>query len=242
VPSRREPLPGGWLDAEAAATVLRHAGVPVTASRVCSDPVEASQAAEALGFPAVVKVVHPGIVHKSEHGGVRTGLLRPEEVREAAAALLALAPGARVLVQRQRTGVELLVGGVRDQEFGPTVAVGLGGVLAEVLDDVAFALAPLGEDEARRLLRRLRCYPRLAGFRGSQPVDVGALARTVSAVGDLLVEAHEVAEVDLNPVLAGTEGCEAVDWRVLVRHSSGHDERRTASSPCGSDETPRPVA
>lgn len=240
--SGREPLPSGWLDVEKAATVLRQAGIPIAASRVCADPLEASRAAAALGFPAVVKLLHRDVVHKSEHGGVRTGLLRPEEVREAAAMLLTLAPGARVLVQHQATGVELLVGGVRDQEFGPTVAVGSGGVLAEVLDDVAFALAPLSEDEARRLLRRLRCYPRLTGTRGTQPVDVDALARTVSAVGDLLVEAPEIAEVDLNPVLAGTEGCEAVDWRVLVRRSSARDERQAASSPSESDETPRPVA
>jgi acetyltransferase len=225
-----------------AAGLLRRAGARTIESRVCSDPAEASRAAGELGFPAVVKVLHPDILHKSEHDGVRTGLASIEEVSEAARALLALAPGGRVLVQPQGTGLEMIVGGMRDQEFGPTVTVGLGGVLAEVLDDVVFALAPLALDEARRLLRRLRCYPLLTGFRGSEPVDVEALARTVLAVGELLLQTPEIAEVDLNPVLAGMGGCEAVDWRVLVGGSSDQDERPPPISPSQSDETARPVA
>jgi acetyltransferase len=94
--------------------------------------------------------------------------------------------------------------------------VGLGGVLVEVLGDVAFALAPLGPDEARGLIRRLRGFPALTGARGRETVDLDALARLVSGVGDLLVAVPEVAELDLNPVLATAAGCVAVDWRVMV--------------------------
>jgi acetyltransferase len=112
--------------------------------------------------------------------------------------------------------------------------VGLGGVLVEVLGDVAFALAPLGPDEARRLIGRLRGFPALVGARGREAVDLDALARVVCAVGDLLVAVPEVVELDLNPILATAAGCVAVDWRVVALAGSGDDR----DSPSGGSERP----
>jgi acyl-CoA synthetase (NDP forming) len=223
-PSRTAPprpaglptLTPGLVDAEPAARLLAAFGVPTVESVTCGTAAAAVHAAERLGFPVVAKAIHPELVHKSDVGGVRVGLGHREEVQRAAAELLELAPGARVLLQRQASGIEAVVGGIRDPQFGPAVMVGLGGVLVEVLADIAFALAPLGPDEARRLLGRLRGFPALTGARGRETVDLDALARVVSAVGDLLVAVPEVAEVDLNPVLATARGCVAVDWRVLV--------------------------
>jgi acetyltransferase len=204
------------LDPEEGAELLRAAGVTVLDGNVCATVPLAVDAARGLGFPVVVKVVHPEIVHKSDVGGVRTGLADAAAVASAAAELLALASGARVLVQRQGEGVEVVVGGSRDPQFGPVVMVGLGGVLVELLDDVAFAVAPLDRATALRRLRGLRGWPRLTGARGAAPVNVAAVTSVVAAIGDLMVGHSEIAELDLNPLLATAEGCAVADWRILV--------------------------
>jgi acetyltransferase len=122
-----------------------------------------------------------------------------------------------VLVQRQHRGVELLVGGVRDPEFGPMVMAGLGGVLVETHRDVQLAVAPVDTGRARAMLSSLRGAAILGGLRGSPPVHLGFVAETIVAVGDLMVAHPEIAELDLNPVLAGPDGCVAVDWRISTR-------------------------
>lgn len=219
IPSGKAPAvaaPARPMGPEEGARLLRAAGIPVVDGAVCSSVPQTVEAARGLGYPAVAKVVHPELVHKSDVGGVRTGLPDEAALAAAAAELLAIAPGARVLVQPQREGVEVAVGGWRDPQFGPVVMVGLGGVLVELLDDVAFALAPLGRDAALRRLRRLRGWPLLAGTRGATPVDVDAVATVVAAVGDLMVGHPEIGELDLNPLLATVEGCAAVDWRILA--------------------------
>lgn len=208
------PVPDGVTDVEVAAELLTAAGIELLPSRACASAEDVVAVADKLGYPVVCKVVHPDLTHKSDVGGVRLGLADASAVAAAADDLLALAPGARVLVQRQGEGVEVVVGGLRDAQFGPAVLVGLGGVFVEVLDDVALALAPLSVAEAADLIARLRGYPLLQGARGCEPVDVGALARLVAAVGDLLVAAPEIAELDLNPALCGPAGCVVADWRV----------------------------
>ena len=227
----RTRLPLGWLDAVAGAQVLADAGIPLVAGKTCTNADEAMAAAEDLGYPVVAKVLHPAIVHKTEAGGIRTGLCDGQAVQMAATELLALAPGAAVLVQRQATGVEVVVGGLRDPQFGPVVVVGLGGIFVEVIDDVALCLAPIDDEDARRLLIGLRGYPLLTGTRGTRPVDLDALAAVIRAVGDLLVAAPEIAELDLNPVLATDGGCVAVDWRILVENPPAQDEERVGFSP-----------
>ncbi|MDP9240271.1 MAG: acetate--CoA ligase family protein, partial [Actinomycetota bacterium] len=185
---------------------------------------EAIAAAERLCCPVAVKAVHPDLVHKSDAGGVRLNLTGPHQVGAAAIDLLALAPGATLLVQRQATGVEVIVGGVRDPQFGPMVMVGLGGVLVEVVGDVAFGVAPLDRAEALRLIDSLHGRPVLAGARGAEAVDLDALAGVLAAAGDLMSSVPEIAELDLNPVLATPDGCLAVDWRIRVDFSPGQDE------------------
>jgi acetyltransferase len=225
-PSRLRPLPpvpDRVLDVEPAAELLTAAGIELLAGRVCDTAEEALAAADNMGYPIVAKVDHPELPHKSDVGGVRLGLTDSEAVAAAAEDLLALAPGARVLVQREGAGIEVVVGGIRDGQFGPAVLVGLGGVLVEVLDDVALALAPLSAAEAADLLARLRGYPLLRGARGREPVNIAALARLVSRVGDLLVRAPEIAELDLNPVLCGAAGYVVADWRVKGQNRSYRD-------------------
>jgi acetyltransferase len=236
----------GWLDNCEAARLLAAAGVPTAAGRICGSIAEATAAAADLGYPVVAKAVHPSLVHKSDVRGVRLGLRDPQEVHAASADLLALIPGAHVLVQRQATGVEVVVGGVRDPQFGPAVLVGLGGVFVEAIDDVALGLPPLRREDARRLLDRLRGRALLAGARGAEPADLDALAGVVCAVGELLLAVPEITELDLNPVLASPDGCVVVDWRIALANPSSQDEypprwdrQRPSDSPRHTGETNR---
>jgi acetate---CoA ligase (ADP-forming) len=161
------------------------------------------------------------LAHKSDVGGVRVGLGDDEVVRTAADELLRLElpPGATrrgLLVARQLDGVELILGGRRDPSFGPIVLVGLGGILAEVLDDVAVALAPITPDRARQLIDRLHGAAILHGVRGRPGVDLDTVARLVVALGELLVAREDVLEVDLNPVIASPGAVVAVDALVVI--------------------------
>jgi acyl-CoA synthetase (NDP forming) len=208
--------PGGLLDSGAARDLLARAGIPVIETTLCASPSAAAAAARRLGYPVVAKVAHPELTHKTDAGGVRLGLGTAAAVRRAARDLLALANGAGVLVQPQGRGVELVVGGVRDPQFGPVVLAGLGGILVEARDDVALAVAPVDEAAAIALLRSLRGSAVLDGLRGQPAVDLPAVARVIVRVGRLLAGAPEILDLDLNPVLAGDWGCVAVDWRILV--------------------------
>jgi acetyltransferase len=214
---RPAPAPNGFLPAQAARDLLVASGITVIETARCRSAASAAAAADHLGYPVVAKVDHPDVIHKSDAGGVRLGLGTAPEVAEAAAELLRLAEGAAVLVQHQHQGVELLVGGVRDAEFGPMVVTGFGGVLVETQRDVQLAVAPVGMDQARAMLSSLRGAAILGGLRGSPPVHLGFVAEIIVAAGDLMLAHPEIAELDLNPVLAGPDGCVAVDWRISTR-------------------------
>ena len=202
-------------DPERARDFLAAAGIEVAAAIVCADADAAVEATLTLGYPAVLKVVHPSLSHKSDVGGVRVGLADEADLRAAARALLALRPGARLLVQAQASGLEVVIGGLRDPGFGPIVMVGLGGVTVEALGDVRFAVAPVTAEHVASMLGALRGSALLGGTRGAEPVDMAALCDLVVAVGNLLVAAPQIIEIDLNPVLATAEGAVPVDWRIV---------------------------
>ena len=199
-------------------------GVPVT--RALAVPANADAAENAWralgGGPVALKFDALDLAHKTEAGGVRLGLADAAAIRAAVPELVAAAEraGARLrglLVEPMApAGVELIVGGRRDAVFGPAVLVGLGGILAEVLDDVAVLLAPAPEAEVRRRLEGLRGAAILRGVRGRPGVDLDRLAALVSAVGRLLVSDPAVVEVDLNPVIAWPDGAVAVDALVVL--------------------------
>ena len=205
---------------------LAAAGVPVTPVRAVAadDGGEAAVAAwrELGGGPVVLKLDAPGLAHKTEADGVRLGLADEAAVRAAAGELCAVAATAGISIRgllvepMAPPGIELIVGGRRDAVFGPAVLVGLGGIFTEVLDDVAVLLAPVTADEVRERLGSLRAAPLLRGVRGRPGVDLDALARIVTAIGDLLVADPSIAEIDCNPVIAGPGGAFAVDALVVV--------------------------
>jgi acetyl coenzyme A synthetase (ADP forming)-like protein len=202
---------GGWLDARQIRRLLEAYGIPLVAERSVDGPDQAVEAAREVGYPVVLKNAAPG-AHKTEEGGVILDLPDEGAVRAAAATL-----GGPVLVQPfVRGGTELLAGAVQDPVFGPLVAFGPGGVLAELIGDAQFRLAPLTDLDARELVASGKAGRLVAGFRGAPPADAPAVADLLVRLSLLVDEVPEVAELDLNPVLALPEGCLAVDARVRV--------------------------
>ncbi|MDF1855898.1 acetate--CoA ligase family protein [Pseudooceanicola sp.] len=217
----------GALDEAAAKTLLAAYGVPVNRGEVVAEAGEGALTAGMMDGPLVVKVVSPDIVHKSDAGGVALNLAGPEEVSEAIASMQArLAkshPDAKIdgfLVQEMVSGAfEMFIGATNDPQFGPMVMVGAGGVVIELLKDVAMARAPVTPAEATAMLTGLKVAPLLAGYRGAPALDVAALADAVSRVSWLAADLGEgFAELDVNPVLVRVagQGCTGVDARILM--------------------------
>lgn len=208
----------GRLDEDRAKQLLESAGVTCPARIVCADRAAARAAFETLGIPVVVKVLDAGIPHKTEVGGVHVGV-RTIEALEAALDRIDAIPGAAARVYLLEAmappGLELIVGGVRDSSFGPVVLVGLGGVLAEALQDVSRRLAPITAEEAEDMLDELAGCALLQGWRGAPPVDRTAVVGALLAVSDLLVAHPDLAEVEINPFRAYADGGLALDALVI---------------------------
>ncbi len=208
----------GALDEEASKRILRSRGIPtVEETRVASEE-ECLKEAERIGYPAVLKGLQPGLVHKSEAGLVRLNIKDAKELREAYGMIRnGLTDAGEVLVQRQVRGEgELIAGLVRDPQFGPCVLFGLGGTLTEVLRDTAFVVAPFGMDEALKLIGRIRGQSLLNGYRGAPPVDREHLAKVLIALGDLGLAVPRIREIDINPLLVTREGLCAVDATIIL--------------------------
>ncbi len=207
-----------------AKAALGDAGIPVTATTLAQAREEAAAQAEAIGYPVALKVVSPNVAHKSDVGGVVLGLESHEEVSEAYDEIISSVQAAQpsatiegVSVQEMASpGVEVIVGVTTDPQFGPVMMFGLGGIMVEVLGDVAFRLAPLGEGDARDMINEIQGRQVLDGVRGQPPVDVGAIEAMLDRVSAFAAEHPEVAELDLNPVIASPEGAIAVDARIVL--------------------------
>lgn len=203
------------LDEHATKQLLARHGVPSVPERVAATADEAVAAADAMGYPVVLKVLSPDIAHKTEAGGVRLRLGHAQAVRQAFDEVLASAcrynPQARItgaLVSKMESGVaELLLGATRDPVFGMTLTVGLGGVLTELYQDVSHRLLPVDEAMARDMLEELKAYPLLAGYRGRPHADVDAACAAIAAFSRaVLALGQQVAEVEINPLLVGQQG------------------------------------
>ena len=225
VPAASRPAVTGILDEYRSKRLLAGAGVPVVDEIVVDSASAAADAIERYGGDAVVKLIAPGLVHKTEFGLVRVGV----RAHEAEAVFAELDAGAAAhglavdgyLVARRHRGVEMIVGGTVDPTFGPVVMVGAGGVLAEHERDVRFLACPVTPAEVDEALRDLRSWPVPAGTRGANP-DVGSLAAVVSAVGAFIEAGRDwLVAVDLNPVIVSSEGAVAVDATVVVNEGEG---------------------
>lgn len=219
------PASGRWLPEPEALRLLATYELPVVPHRLARSADEAAAAAQELGCPVALKIVSPGLIHKSDVGGVLLDVPTPAEAATAYTAILnRLTPPASrltihgVLVARMAApGTEVILGMLRDPQFGPAVMAGLGGIFVELYKDVAFRLPPLTPDAARAMLMELKAAPLLTGYRGQPPRDLDALATCACAVGRIAAEHPEIHEMDLNPVLAYERGCVIVDAKILVR-------------------------
>jgi acetyl coenzyme A synthetase (ADP forming)-like protein len=199
-------------------------GIPVPQEGVATTPAAAAKLASKIGYPVVLKIVSPQILHKTEAGGVLVGVRTAAEVKAGFAKIVANARKydrkAEILgVQVQQMvggGQEVIIGAVTDPSFGKLVAFGLGGVLVEVLKDVTFRLAPATKEDALSMLDGIAAAEMLKGVRGSEPVNRAALATMIRNVSQLVADFPEIAEMDLNPVFASKKGAIAADVRIVV--------------------------
>ncbi|MEZ4474271.1 MAG: acetate--CoA ligase family protein [bacterium] len=219
--------PHPWLSAADALALLAAYGVPTVASRTVRSPEEAIAFADEVGYPVVLKVDDPGILHKSDVGGVQVNLRSPGEIKGAFWDLRERLPagtGDRYLVQRMLTGgQEVIVGAVADPTVGHLVMFGLGGVFVELMEDVAFGVHPLTDADAARMVREVRGWPLLAGHRGSEPADVALIEGVLLRVSQLIEDFPAIVEMDLNPFIAtpAGRGGAAVDARVRLARPEG---------------------
>ncbi len=216
---------GGWLDPQEVWEVLSAYGLPVLPQRIVSDAESAARAALDLGGSVALKAVAPGIVHKTEVGAVRSGLT-PEVVAEAVAEMeerlrsREIAPAGFLVQRMAEPGVEMIVGVVHDRQFGTVLACGAGGVLVELVKDVSVRLTPVSELDAQDMVRELKTWPLLAGYRGESPRDVAAVVDAIVRVSALVEDLPAIAELDLNPILVHEQGATIVDARIRVAEAT----------------------
>jgi len=216
-------------DAEAQ-DILKAYGIPTPQSDVFASPDEAVAFCEKIGYPVVMKIASPDILHKSDVGGIIVGVANEQQVREAFDTLIARArehvPNATIWgaqVQEMVTNArEVIIGMNRDPQFGPLVMFGLGGIYVEVLRDVAFRVAPMNRLQAQEMVEEIRSYKLLAGVRGQPPADIDAIVDTLLRVSQMVNDWPEIAEMDINPLLVREQGkgAVAVDMRLVLTPAS----------------------
>lgn len=207
--------------------LLRQAGIDVIDTRLATSREEAISISQELGFPVALKIASADILHKSDAGGVKLGLENAKDVGQAYEDIMAAAkqkhPKAKILgvvVQKMaRPGVEVIIGMSKDDQFGPVLMFGLGGILVEVLKDVSFRLVPLAKRDAAEMVREIKGYPLLEGYRGQEAVSISYLENLLLKVSDFVEKNPEVKELDLNPIFAYSDGALAVDARVILEKS-----------------------
>ncbi|GBC61498.1 GCN5 family acetyltransferase [Desulfonema ishimotonii] len=230
-----------WLTGEEAKAILTAYRIPVAEPRAARTPEEAGAIAETLGVPVALKILSPDIVHKSDVGGVVLGLESPGAVRETAADMLARVraehPDARIdgiMVEpmiRSENAHELIVGMTEDPQFGPVLLFGQGGTAVEVIRDKALALPPLNMHLAREVMERTQVYRLLKGYRQRSPACLESIALTLVKVSQLVCDIAEVAELDINPLLADEHRVIALDARIRVKPAAEDTSRRLAICP-----------
>jgi acetyl-CoA synthetase (ADP-forming) len=215
-------LKRGWLLEPEAKELCKEYGLPVGMWRVATTSAEAMEAAGALGFPIVAKIVSSDVIHKSDVGGVILNLKDEKDVEAAFLKIKSICEGSNyrfegVLVEPQAPpGIETIIGAKRDPQFGPVLLFGLGGIFVEVFKDVSFRVAPIEREDAVEMISELKALPLLKGIRGKKPSDFDALVDSLLKVSDMMVREERIKELDLNPTLAYEKGCRIVDARVIL--------------------------
>jgi len=207
-----------------AKTICAEYGIPVNKFQLAKTEKEASTYADEIGYPIVLKIVSPDIIHKSDAGGVKVNLKNSQEVAAAYRQIIENAKKYKadakivgVLVQEMAPqSTEVIVGAIKDPQFGQTIMFGLGGIFVELLKDVNFRVAPIMAEDAKEMITQLKAYPLLNGYRNTPPADIDALVSILCSVSRLVMENPEIKELDLNPVMAYPKGAKTVDARIIL--------------------------
>ena len=202
-------------------------GIPVAPIYLVNSPEQAVEKAEAMGYPVVLKIASPKIIHKTDVGGVKIGLASAQEVREAYLEIMEsvkrLMPGAPIygieIQKMMPQGNELIIGMTRDLQFGPLIAFGMGGIYVNLLKDVSFRLAKgLTLQDIEQMITETKAYTLLRGYRGSTPSDIPSIVQTIARVAQLSLDFPEITEMDLNPVIAYPDGAVALDVKITISY------------------------
>jgi acetyl-CoA synthetase (ADP-forming) len=204
--------------------LLSNYGIPVPTYSVASSEEEAVQASDSLGFPLVMKIVSPDIMHKTDIGGIKMNIINSPQVRESYKNIICNVrknkPEARIngmlLYKQAPKGVEVIVGMIRDPQFGPTVMFGLGGIFIEILKDVAFRVCPVERTDIEEMLTEIEGIKMLQGYRGQPRRDVNAIIDIILEISRLALDYPVVKGIDLNPILVYEKGALVVDAKVLL--------------------------
>ena len=207
-----------------AKSLCTYYGIDVPRFAIAKNLEEALRIANELGYPVVLKVVSPDIVHKSDVGGVILNISNDEELKEAYERLMnnvrRNAPNARilgVLVEEQLPeGTEVIVGVTKDPQFGHVIMFGLGGIFVEILNDVTFRVLPIDKEDALEMLHEIKGYPILEGYRGAKRADINAIVDIMLKVSKLVMENPSIKEMDLNPIRVYEKGAKVLDVRILL--------------------------
>jgi acetate---CoA ligase (ADP-forming) subunit beta len=207
-----------------AKTVCKEYGIPVTKLRMANTADEAAKFSEEIGYPTVLKIVSPDVIHKSDVGGVVLNVKSQEEAKNAYNKIIENVkkhkPDAKIdgiLVQEMAPhATEVIVGSIKDAQFGPTLMFGFGGIFVELMKDVSFRIAPITEDEAREMISEVKAYPILQGYRGQPPADIDTIVKILLDTSRLVMKHQEIKELDLNPVIVYEKGAKTVDARIIL--------------------------
>ena len=207
---------------------LKAAKIPVVETKLATSKTEAMELAKKMGFPVVMKIVSPDVVHKSDAGGVKLNILNAAQAGKAYSEILASVkkhyPKAKIVgltVQKMaKQGIEVIIGMTKDAQFGPVIMFGLGGILVEVLKDVSFRIVPMTKRDAAEMITEIKGFPILKGYRGQDPADVPFLEELIVKVSDFVDKNPEIKELDLNPVFAYKSGARAVDACIILEPAS----------------------
>ena len=204
--------------------ILKQMGLPVVETRLAMNQKEAVSISQRIGFPVVLKIASPDVIHKTDSGGVKLGLRNASEVKKAYEDILksvkqkyrrALIHG--ISVQKMAPpGTEVIIGTSKDPQFGPVIMFGLGGIFVEVLKDVSFRVIPVNRKDAREMIREIKGFPLLQGYRRKEPANIPALVGMILKVSKLINENPRIKEIELNPVIAYRDKALAVDARIIL--------------------------
>ncbi len=201
--------------------LLKEIGISIPDQKLTSTKEETVSAAKSIGFPVVLKLMAEDIVHKSDTGAVKLNIKNEEETTNAFEELMKIPSQAEKLISVQKMAnepiTELILGMTTDAQFGPALMFGIGGILVELLEDVSFRIAPITEYDAREMIKEIKGFPILDGYRGKPKADIEAIVQTLLKVSALVIKHEEIYEMDLNPVFIYDKGLICVDARIILK-------------------------